>query len=77
MTTVRLIHPYHHANTGEVLELDDDTARTLIANNGARPVDELITHTGSGWHDVELHNPRRIVRARGYDNALERLRQNE
>lgn len=77
MTTVRLIHPYQYANTGEVLELDDATARSLIANNGARHVDDLISHTGGGWYEVELHNPHRIVRAHGYEAALERLRHNE
>lgn len=74
---VRLNHPYRFANTGDLLDLPDSDARSLIRQAAARPVTDLVTHAGGGWYEVELHNPKRFVKVHGQTRAIDRLRRNE
>lgn len=76
MTAVRLSHPWRWHNTLDVVDVTPDQAAQLTRSGTARPVSELITPAGGGMFTVELANPRRIVRRRGYDAAVAALKAN-
>ncbi len=76
MTAVRLSHPWRWHNTLDVVDVPDDEAARLIRSGTARPVSDLITPVGGGMFSVELANPRRTIRRRGYDAALLSIKAN-
>lgn len=76
MTKLRLSHPWRWHNTLDVVDVPDDEAVRLVRSGTARPVTDLITPAGGGMFTVELANPRRVVRRRGYGAALAALEAN-
>ena len=67
--TVRLSHPWKFHEPLAVLDLEVGEAARLIRAGVAVDFDELVIHTGGGWYDVTLANPKRIVHRKGIDAA--------
>ncbi len=76
LVKIRLSHPWHYCDPLAVLDVAPTTAAALIRGGVAQRVDNLIHHTGGGYYTVELANPRRIIRKRGYPAALATLDRN-
>ena len=74
--TIRLSHPWNHCEPLAVLELPAGEAARLIRAGVAVDIDTLVVHTGGGWYDVTLANPRRVVRRHGLDAAYRAISSN-